>query len=149
MKIIAPDLAKNPPRSPRVRLGGYVMLPRILDKCRAVLAGTNGEYNYNCPMDQEFFQFAGISAEALKKQVAAGKGDGDILKWITAKAKPARAGAEVAAWSAWLEQRSPSAVEMREFFQEEHERIAPAREDIATWFDYLDLDDYFSFGGQP
>ncbi len=149
MKITGPDLAKNPPRSPRVRLGGYVMLPRILDKCRAVLAGTNGEYNYNCPMDQEFFQFTGISAEALKKQVAAGKGDGDILKWITAKAKPARAGGEVAAWSAWLEQRSPSAVEMREFFQEEHERIAPGREDIATWFDYLDLDDYFSFGGQP
>ena len=27
----APNLTQRPPRSPRVRLGGYAMLPRILD----------------------------------------------------------------------------------------------------------------------
>ena len=43
MAIHAPDLTKQPPRSPRVRLGGYVILPRILDKGRALLAGTQGE----------------------------------------------------------------------------------------------------------
>jgi hypothetical protein len=37
------DLTVRPPRSPRVRLGGYVILPRMLDKCRAMLAGKNGE----------------------------------------------------------------------------------------------------------
>jgi hypothetical protein len=26
-------------------------------------------------------------------------------------------------------------------------KIAPKREDIATWFDLLDLDDYVTFGG--
>ena len=29
-----PDLRQRPPRSPRVRLGGYVILPRMLDKGR-------------------------------------------------------------------------------------------------------------------
>jgi hypothetical protein len=42
----APNLAQRPPRSPRVRLGGYVILARVLDKGRAELAGTAGEYNY-------------------------------------------------------------------------------------------------------
>ena len=35
----APDLTQHPPRSPRGRLGGYVILPRCLDKGRATLAG--------------------------------------------------------------------------------------------------------------
>src|SRR5512135_190240 len=52
----APDLTKRPPRSPRVRLGGYVILPRMLDKGRAAVAGTPGEYHYNCPMDQGFLE---------------------------------------------------------------------------------------------
>jgi Domain of unknown function (DUF5069) len=38
----APNLTQRPPRSPRVRLGGYVILPRILDKGRATLAGNAG-----------------------------------------------------------------------------------------------------------
>ena len=38
MALNQPDLTKFPPRSPRVRLGGYVTLPRMLDKGRATLA---------------------------------------------------------------------------------------------------------------
>ena len=148
MKLQAPDLTKRPPRSPRVRLGGYVLLPRILDKCRAVLAGANGEYNYDCPMDQQFLGFAGLDPKALKAEVAKGKSDGEILAWVQAKAKPRRTEAEIAAWSAHQEQRAPSDVESREFFHDEHKRIAPKREDVVTWFDYLDLDDYVSFGGK-
>src|SRR5436309_332085 len=80
----APDLTKQPPRSPRVRLGGYVILPRMLDKGRATIAGKNGEYNYACPMDQRLLEFTGIEPEALKQQIAAGKGDWEILEWINA-----------------------------------------------------------------
>ncbi len=143
------DLTQRPPRSPRVRLGGYVILPRILDKCRAVLAGKNGEYNYGCPTDQQFFTFAGVDPEALKAQVTAGKGDGELLEWIKADAKYQRSDAEVKMWSDWQEQRTPMDTESREFLHSEHVRIAPRREDIAGWFDLLDLDDYVSYGGQP
>jgi hypothetical protein len=145
--IQAPDLTKRPPRSPRVRLGGYVILPRILDKGRAVLAGTNGEYKYACSMDQQFLIFAGIDAKALQAELVKGKGDGEILTWIQAKAKNQHSAAAIAAWSAYQEQRPPADPDSREFFNDEHKRIAPQREDISTWFDYLDLDDYASFGG--
>lgn len=145
----APDLTKGPPRSPRVRLGGYVILPRILDKCRALLAGKNGEYNYDCPTDEQFFKFAGIDAAALKDQVAAGKSDSEILEWIRANSRNRPDPAVIVVWSALQEQRAPSDVDSRDFYQEEHRRLAPQRDDLVTWFDYLDLDDYVSFGGRP
>ena len=148
MPIQAPDLTKQPPRSPRVRLGGYVLLPRMLDKGRATLAGKNGEYNYACPLDQRFFEFTGVEPKALKKQLATGKGDGEILEWIHANAKNKRTDVEIVAWSDWSEKRAPSDVEGREYFHNIHAKVAPKREDIITWFDVLDVDDYASYGGK-
>src|SRR3954471_10469017 len=99
---INPNLIQRPPRSPRVRLGGYVRLARILDKGRAEIAGTAGEYKYNNPMDHQFFRFTGITAEALKNDLAAGKGDGDILGWVEQTAPHKRTPWEIQQWSAWL-----------------------------------------------
>jgi hypothetical protein len=144
----APDLTQRPPRSARVRLGGFVILPRALDKGRAHLAGKDGEYHFGCPLDQRFLEFAGIGLEALKKQLAAGKGDGEILAWIRATSKRKPSEAEIQAWSAFQEQRVPSDTESREFFQGLHAKAAPKRDDIVSWFDLLDLDDFVSFGGQ-
>ena len=144
-----PDLTKQPPRSPRVRLGGYVILPRILDKCRAVLAGTQGDYKFACSVDQRFFSYVGIEPEAFKTQVAQGKGDSEMLAWIRAAARPARCAAEIAAWSAYQEATVPGTPDARDFFQRLHTQIAPGRDDITTWFDLLDLDDFVSFGGSP
>jgi hypothetical protein len=142
------DLTQRPPRSPRVRLGGYAILPRMLDKGRATVAGKNGEYHYACPMDQRFLEFVGINAAALKKQLAAGKGDNDILAWIQKNAKHKHCESEIAAWSAHADQRAPSDSDSRTYFNELHQKAAPKREDIVTWFDLLDVDDYVSFGGQ-
>ena len=143
------DLTQRPPRSPRVRLGGYVILPRMLDKGRAAIAGKQGEYKYACPMDQRFLEFAGVDPEALRQQLAAGKGDGEILGWIHSNARHKRTDSEITAWSKYQECRAPMDVEGREFFHGIHSKIAPQREDIATWFDLLDLDDYVSYGGKP
>jgi hypothetical protein len=146
MSLHTPDLTKFPPRSARVRLGGYVILPRMLDKGRATLAGKHGEYHYACPLDQRFLEFAGIDPEALKKELP--KSDTEVLEWITAHAKHKRSPEEIAAWSAFAEQRAPADVESREFFNGIHKSVAPKREDITTWFDVLDADDFASFGGK-
>jgi hypothetical protein len=147
-KLVAPDLTKRAPRSPRVRLGGYVILPRMLDKGRAAIAGQHGEYNYNCPLDQRFLEFVGVSADKLKKELAAGKGDGEILAWINKTGKFKRGPLEIIQWSIFHEQRSPSDVESREYFHKLHATVAPKREDVSTWFDVLDIDDFVTFGGQ-
>lgn len=148
MNIPAPDLTQHPPRSARARLGGYVLLPRMLDKCRAEIVGKNGDYHYACPLDQNILGFLGIDPAALKAEVATGKGDGEILNWINAHAAHKRTPWEIAQWSAWRDSVVPTDVESREFFNGLHKGACEKREDIATWADVLDLDDYVSFGGK-
>jgi len=148
MAITALDLTKQSPRSPRVRLGGYVILPRMLDKGRATINGKNGEYHYACPLDQRLLDFAGIDPEALKKQLDSGKGDWEIFEWVKANSRNKPGQTEILAWSAMQEQRVPTDPESRAYFNELHSKAAQHREDIATWFDLLDLDDYASFGGK-
>ena len=146
----APNLNQSPPRSPRVRLGGYVVLPRILDKGRAELAGTAGEFKYNNPADYHWFRFTGITPEALKAELATGKGDGEILAWIEQNAPHKRAPWEIEQWSAYFSKRGPdSDVETLELFAKRVGEFNKNREDVITWFDLLDLDDYVTFGGKP
>ena len=148
MSIPTTDLTTRPPRSARARLGGYALLPRMLDKGRAELLGKNGDYHFACPLDQNILSFVGIDPDALKAELARGKGDGEILEWIEANANHKRSAFEIAQWSAWREQAVPTDVEGREFFNGLHKGAGPKREDIATWADLLDLDDYVSFGGK-
>ena len=144
----APDLTLRPPRSPRVRLGGYVILPRILDKCRAVLAGTNGAYNYACPLDQRFFAFAGIDPELMKAEVAKGLGDGALLEWIQTNATVQRGDWEIEQWSHHRETAAPGDNGSRAYVSGEIEKAGGAeRDDLGTWFKWLDYDDHASFGG--
>ena len=143
------DLTQRPPRSMRSRLGGFVLLPRILDKGRAKLAGKNGEYNYNSPTDQHLVRFLGLDLEALLNELATGKADGEILEWVQAHAKTPRDPWEIEAWSAYMEKRGPdSDAETLSGFAEYVGQHSKTREDIKTWFDALDLDDFVSFCGK-
>ena len=143
----APNLTQRPPRSPRVRLGGYTILPRLLDKARAVIAGTAGEYRYNNPNDGHFFRFTGLSPDELMMQVRTGAGDWDMLLWVNEHAPNRRSALEIQQWSDWTETVAFNDVEMREWFTGQIIRLNPAREDLRGTFDYLDLDDFVSFGG--
>ena len=144
------DLTQHPPRSPRVRLGGLVILPRMIYKARATKAGKNGEYNYACPLDANVLDFLGVEANALKAQIDNGLGDGEILVWLMANAKKPRTAQEIAAFSAFHEQRAPSSPGSRAKMTD-YQSSTPAgakRDDITTWFEVLDLDDHQSFGGK-
>ncbi|HTG43867.1 MAG TPA: DUF5069 domain-containing protein [Verrucomicrobiae bacterium] len=150
INISAPDLTQRPPRSPRARIGGYALLPRMLDKGRATLAGKNGEYHFDCPLDQHILSFTGINAKDLLAQLKEGKGDGEILDWIQASAKHKRAIWEIQQWSEYQDRRTvDSDAETLQFFVSYVAKFTTTREDIRTWADLLELDDYCSFGGKP
>ena len=143
------DLTERPPRSFRARLGNYVILARMLDKGRATLARKNGEYNYNSGTDQHLVKFLGFDPEALLKELAAGKGDGEMLEWVQTHSKTPRSPWEIEAWSAFMEKRGPdSDAETLAFFAELLGRLSKTREDVKTWFEFGELDDYVSFGGK-
>ena len=142
-----PDLTQHPPRSPRVRLGGYAMLARVIDKGRATLVGKHGDYKYGNPMDQHFLTFTGIAKEALLEQIKTGAGDWELLKWVNANASPKRGPHEVRAWAAHFEMMPVGDADDLEWYAAEVRRINPARTDLQTIVDYLDADDFVSFGG--
>ena len=146
VNLSAPDLTQHPPRSVRVRIGGYAHLARLLDKARAVIAGKAGDYHYNCPLDERFFAFTGIGHEAMLAEIKTGKTDVQILEWVNATSK--RPIHEVIAWSSWLENLGPGGAEGHEWIGSVLKKNNSARDDIRSFSDLLDLDDYLSYGGK-
>ena len=147
VNLSAPDLTQHPPRSVRVRLGGYAHLSRLLDKARAVIGGKAGEFHYNCPLDQRFFAFTGIDHEKMLAEIKTGKTDVQMLEWVNTTSK--RPVHEVIAWSAWLENLGPGGAEGHEWIASVIKGNKSARDDIRSFADLLDLDDYVCYGGKP
>jgi len=81
-KVKAKDLTKEPPRPPSLRLGGFTILARTIDKCRAHLAGTIGDFHFDCPLDNVLFGFKGIKGDHFKAYVATGATDEEIVQWV-------------------------------------------------------------------
>ena len=147
--INAPDLTQRPPRSPRCRLGGLVILPRVLDKARATAVNKQGEFDYNCSLDRHLLNFLGLDPEGLMAEVKLGKSDGELLEWVAANAKNKKAPWEIEQWSAYQDKRGPdSDAETILLFAERVGSFSKTREDIKTWFDLVDVDDHVTFGGK-
>ena len=144
-----PNLTEHPPRSPRVKLGGFVQLPRILDKARATLAGLEGEYKFGTLMDCHFFSYTGIEKNLFLKEVEKEKSDYEMLLWIRQNMNPRRHQCEIDHWSRWMNDLSPEDKKMREFLAQRITDYAPHRDDISTYFEHLDTDDFACFGGKP
>lgn len=142
------DLKQAAPRSARIRLGGYMLLPRLIDKCRADIAGTIGDYHTNCMLDQEFLLFVGIDYDALREQIERGAGDHAILDWTTANQSQPRSPWEIVRWNEYQESRAPAHhTDLSDYFLGVVASHDKTRGDIRSWPDLLDFDDYCSFGG--
>ena len=135
------DLTKSYPRSVREKFAGVVMLGRATDKGRAFAAGTNGEYNYDCPMDKAVFGFLGIDAAEYLAHLKSGKSDAELeayARQFTGK----KTQAEIDAWNAEFLKRSPEpGSDGEKYFVELRDSIDPSRTDVTTWPDLLDLDE--------
>src|SRR5437016_14076507 len=76
------DLAREAPRSPRIRVGGYAILGRTIDKCRALVAGNIWEYHFDCPVDNMLFGFKGVKGDDFKAQIEQGASDQEMAEWL-------------------------------------------------------------------
>jgi hypothetical protein len=134
------DLRKSYPRSPREKLAGYAHLARMIDKCRATLAGTQGEYKYPCPLDQRLLEFSGIKAEQFTATVRGTKDDKAVADWFKKTAQPHSAD-EIERWNQAFLNAAPETDEKRAYHRGLVNAIDPSRTDITTWVDMLDLDE--------
>ena len=138
------DLTKEAPRSPKQRVGGYVILGRTLDKCRALLWGNIGEYHFDCPLDNMLFGWKGVTGDDFKAEVEKGATDDEMVKWVDGHGEK-KTPEEVTAWSDSMMTVNPyENPEKREWFVE---LVAPYNLDPAktTLFDWLDVDDRESY----
>src|SRR5207249_2182711 len=81
-KIAGKDLTREAPRSPRIRVGGYAILGRTIDKCRALVAGDIGEYHFDCPLDNTLFGFKEVKGADFKAQIENGASDQQMAEWL-------------------------------------------------------------------
>jgi hypothetical protein len=119
---------------------GYVHLARMIDKCRAVLVGTEGEYIYPCPMDERLMEFAGITADQFTAAVKANPSDKAVATWFTQKAN-AHPQAELEAWNRMMLNRGPSSPQSMVKFKKYRDAIDPSRTDLTAWSDLQDLEE--------
>ncbi len=142
LKLLAKDLTKEFPRSPRETLAGYVIAARAVDKCRAVLAGTGGEYHSGCPIDALFLDFAGIPYEAFREFVATGVTDAEIAAWIEKTATP-RPRIEIIRWNNDLRGKRLSEMPdgIQEYMEDYIPQNVPRNRPVYVFFDVYDLEE--------
>jgi hypothetical protein len=144
VKKLAPDLTKGFPHSPHAMLAGYILAKRALDKCRAELAGTIGEYHFDCPLDNMFLGFAGLKGADFKKFVATGADDEAVAEWI-GKHATKRPRIEIIKWNNDLRYKRLS--EMPDQLQEYMEDYIPKNvpgaviHHIRYFFDIFDAEE--------
>ncbi len=134
------DLRQTFPRSMRFKMEGYVHLGRMIDKCRAVLTGTEGEYIYPCPMDFRLMEFAGITHEQFTATVKANPTDEGVAQWFRKAAKP-HTPIELEEWNQMMLKRGPSTPEKQEYFNKYRDAVDPSRTDLTAWSDLQDLEE--------
>lgn len=142
IKNLSLDLSTDYPRSPREMLGGYVVAARALDKCRATINGTAGDYHFDCPLDKLFFGFTGISVAGFKSYVATGATDAEVADWIVANAR-SRPLSEVIQWNNDLRGRriADMPAELQEFLEGYIPEFIPKNRPVYVWFDVYDIEE--------
>ena len=146
-KVTGKNLTKEAPRSPRIRVGGYAILGRTIDKCRAHVAGEIGEYHFDCPLDNMLFGFKGVEGEDFKAQIEQGASDQEMVEWLNASGEK-KTPEEIKRWAEEVEASSlHDDLEKREFFVEECKKLGldPTK---TTTFEWLEIDDRVSYAQQ-
>ncbi len=142
--ILALDLSKQAPHSPRERLAGFVIGRRAADKCRASLAGTLGDYQYDCVLDNLLFDFKGITGEQFKTAVQAAANDEEVGAWLLANGTP-KTPAEIKTWSDEMEASSlMKNPEKRGYFIQSCSELG-LNPQMNSTFDWLEADDRENF----
>ena len=141
---IAKDLRKEYPGSPHEMLGGYVILARCLDKCRAYLLGINGDYNYwPCSLCAELESFTGVDHEKLKDFVATGATDKEVARWFNAQSK-IKDKMKLIRWNNKMrDMRISEMPDQAQEFLESYipENLPPHHRPVYVWFDVFDIEE--------
>jgi hypothetical protein len=136
------DLTRDFPRSPRDRMLGLPMLPRTIDKARAALAGTLGEYVYGekSSFDMALLDFLGLSTSRFLDGVRASPDDAAMTRWLQANARELKP-AEVDAFATTFLNDGDDDADRARFQARKLKLPEGVRSKVTGWVDLLDVDE--------
>jgi hypothetical protein len=135
-------MQKVHPRSPYQKLGGYVHLPRLIDKARLHRKGLLDGYNYkSVGFDKHLLAFLKIDGDAFEEAVNRLDEDGAILAWMQRHAAK-HSLEEIEHWNDAMISRHPDTAAKRARFNHFlKEAGGEGRKDIRTYFDLIEFDE--------
>ena len=136
------------PRSPKVRLGGFAHLPRIIDKIRLRHAGKIQDYNYlTVGFDKYLLDLLHLKGEDLERRVLDGGTDEEILAWVRSASRGVSED-EIRQWNERILAGGPRDDAARQRFAGRLREIAAKRgvpveslPSVTTWTDVIELDE--------
>jgi hypothetical protein len=130
-------------RSPYVKIGGIFHFARMLDKIRVHAAGALPEDyqpNLGGGFDERCVDFLQVKYPALVERVKQGGTDEEILEWAFSQGfKPSEEQIEV--WNEFMRKRGLIDPGSERLQSRKAESGFPERDDIQTFFDYIDMDE--------
>lgn len=134
-------------RSPRERLGGYVLLPRLIDKVRLHARGQlQPEYRDNLlsqdptKLDGRFLAFTGLDGEQLRRVILSETSDEAVLAWVERHART-HTPAEKDAWAEEIRAYRPDAARVAYRRQVYPDLAAKVDVESLDVFDLIDMDE--------
>ncbi|HET6370457.1 MAG TPA: DUF5069 domain-containing protein [Nitrospiria bacterium] len=133
-------------RSPREALGGFILLPRLIDKVRLhAREELPPEYVGNLlkpgrTLDGWFLSFTETDGEGLKAAILAARTDEEVLAWIEENGR-SRSAEEKKAWAAWLEKYRPDPDSLRRRKELYPELATRADLSFLNPLDLIDMDE--------
>jgi hypothetical protein len=132
----------NYPRSGREQLNGISFLPRAIDKMRAHVNGTAGEYNALRGMSNRVFELFGVTPEQFEQAVRENPTDEGVLRWLQQHGSKKPNQQEIEAYNQTMERNAPQNDEGKARFRAALEKMGHGhRTDVTTYLDQQDLDE--------
>ena len=130
------------PRSPYEKLGGYVHLPRLIDKARLHRTGLLNGYNYKTVgFDKHLLAFLKLDADAFEDVANRYDDDGAVLTWVQQNGAK-HSFDSIEQWNQTMISRHPdSAAKKARFLHFLKEAGGEGRKDIKTYFDLIEFDE--------
>jgi len=130
-------------RSPHDKVGNLVYFGRMLDKIRLHQQGALPEdYHANLGegFDKTCAQFLGVPYADIAAHVRSGASDDESLAWCRERGRQSTEH-EAAVWCEFMRKRGWNDVASERLRQRKAESGFSEREDIQTFFDYIDADE--------
>jgi hypothetical protein len=135
-------MQKLHPRSPYEKLGGYVHLPRLIDKAKLHRQGLLKGYDYKTTgFDKHLLAFLKLDGDAFEEAVNRLEDDQAILNWVRENSVTHSSEA-IEQWNEAMISRHPdTAAKKARFAHFLKEAGGNGRQDIRTYFDFIEFDE--------